>query len=181
LGQEQLAAHDARLQHAKGDPHRRRIRKPSCSEDSFVRGARPELVVIEGGMQDDQPDARHDDLPQPPAAVPAEMHAEWFAIVADLKQRRLLTDSMLGVVRAYVMAQWTAAQAEKSIAEQGVFVPGAGGAMKPNPATGLLRSSRDMISRLAAELGLTPTARSRKALRSATQDAPDLFSAKWDL
>src|SRR6266540_5370897 len=146
-----------------------------------MRGARPELKLIEGGQQNDEAPRLEEQLPPPPESVPEEMRAEWCAIVADLQARRLLNDSMLGVVRSYVMAQWTAAQAEKSIAEQGVFVEGAGGAMKPNPATGLLRSSRDMISRLAAELGLTPTARSRKALRSASQDGPDLFSSKWDL
>jgi P27 family predicted phage terminase small subunit len=108
------------------------------------------------------------------------MHDEWRRVIADLKERRLFKDSMLGVVRSYVMAQWTAAQAEKSIAEQGVMVTGAGGAMKPNPATGLLRSSRDMISRLAAELGLTPTSRSRKSLQPS--GGPDLFNQdKWDV
>lgn len=144
--------------------------------------------MIEGGERDqrsdEQPDHKPDQrtgLPEPPAAVPEEMHAEWYAVLGDLKTRRLLNDSMLGVVRSYVMAQWTAAQAEQSIAEQGVFVSGAGGAMKPNPATGLLRSSRDMISRLAGELGLTPTSRARKSLRNAGQDGPDLFGNKWDL
>ena len=142
-----------------------------------MHGRRPELKVIEG-------DVTTAALPRtvpPPAGVPEEMHAEWHAVIADLKERRLLNDSMLGVVRSYVMAQWTAAQAEQSIAEQGVFVSGAGGAMKPNPATGLLRSSRDMISRLAGELGLTPTSRARKSLRNAGQDGPDLFGNKWDL
>jgi P27 family predicted phage terminase small subunit len=147
-----------------------------------MRGARPELTVIEGG-QDDRDllnKLPSGDLPPPPEGVPVEMHAEWCAIVSDLKERRLLNDSMLGVVRSYVMAQWTAAQAENSIAAQGVFVSGAGGAMKPNPATGLLRSSRDMISRLAGELGLTPTSRARKSLqRSAGQG--DMFPDKWDL
>jgi P27 family predicted phage terminase small subunit len=139
-----------------------------------MRGARPELKLIDGG-QDQRPE-----LPAPPAGVPEEMHAEWYAVLGDLKERRLLNDSMLGVVRSYVMAQWTAAQAEKSIAAQGVFVSGAGGAMKPNPATGLLRSSRDMISRLAGELGLTPTARSRKSLQRGTGQG-DMFADKWDL
>ncbi|MEJ0097873.1 MAG: P27 family phage terminase small subunit [Bauldia sp.] len=107
------------------------------------------------------------------------MRAEWFNVVRDLSDRRLLNDSMLGVVRSYVMAQWTAAQAEKSIADNGVFVKGAGGAVKPNPATGLLRSSRDMISRLAGELGLTPTSRSRKSLQP-SRDQPSMFK-EWDL
>ena len=143
-----------------------------------MRGARPELKVIDGGSDCDSTEQA---LPPPPMGIPAEMQPEWYAVLADLKERNLLNDSMLGVVRAYVMAQWTAAQAEKSITEEGVFVPGAGGAMKPNPATGLLRSSRDMISRLAAELGLTPTARSRKSLRKpADPGQPSMFS-EFDL
>jgi P27 family predicted phage terminase small subunit len=153
-----------------------------------MRGARPELTVIEGGDSDQRSDGlsdrkpdQHAGLHEPPAGVPAAMYSEWYAVLSDLKTRRLLNDSMLGVVRSYVMAQWTAAQAEQSIADQGVFVSGAGGALKPNPATGLLRSSRDMISRLAGELGLTPTSRARKSLRNAGQDAPDLFGNKWDL
>jgi P27 family predicted phage terminase small subunit len=120
-----------------------------------------------------------DDRYPPPAALPDEMRSEWRRIIADLEERQLFNESMLGVVRSYVMAQWTAAQAEKSIETDGVMVKGAGGAMKPNPSTGLLRSSRDMISRLAAELGLTPTSRSRKALRPAGQG--ELFKSEWDL
>lgn len=145
-----------------------------------MRGARPELRIV----TDDAPiaNAGHvqgsEGLPPPPADVPAELHGEWNAIVADLRGRRLLTDSMLGVVRAYIGAQRTAAQAEKAIAEHGVFVTGAGGALKPNPATGLLRSSREMISRLAGELGLTPTARSRKGLQNA---AGPQQASLWDL
>ena len=150
-----------------------------------MRGARPELTVIEGGEPEETAEpgrpGERPDLPAPPSTVPEVMHAEWYAVIGDLKARRLLNDSMLGVVRAYVMAQWTAAEAERSIAEQGVFVQGAGGAMKPNPATGLLRNSRDTISRLAAELGLTPTARSRKSLQQPAGGQPDLFSSKWDL
>lgn len=145
-----------------------------------MRGARPDLKVIDGGNGADQAaPASTANLPPPPDGVPEAMHAEWNAVLADLQERRLLNSSMLGVVRSYVMAQHTAALAEKSIAEQGVFVAGAGGAMKPNPATGLLRSSRDMISRLAAELGLTPTSRSRKSLQSPGQS--DLFGDEFDL
>lgn len=149
-----------------------------------MRGARPELKLIEGGNSDDDQAANLplEGLSPPPDGVPDAMHSEWYAVLADLKERRLLNDSMLGVVRSYVMAQHTAALAEKSIAEQGVFVSGAGGAMKPNPATGLLRSSRDMISRLAGELGLTPTSRARKSLQRAPGQG-SLFDNqdKWDL
>jgi P27 family predicted phage terminase small subunit len=113
----------------------------------------------------------------PPPALPAELAAEWRGIVADLKDRRLWKDSMASLVTSYVLAAATVLRLELQIAAEGAFVAGAGGASKPHPATGLLRSSRDTVARLGAELGLTPTARSRKAMQPAAQ-APmgDLFN-----
>ncbi len=88
---------------------------------------------------------------------------------------------MGGLVTSYVLAQATALRLELQIATEGASVPGAGGALKPHPATGLLRSSRETVARLGAELGLTPTARSRKALQPAAPTR-DLFNAhEWDL
>jgi P27 family predicted phage terminase small subunit len=83
---------------------------------------------------------------------------------------------MGSLVTSYVLAAATVLRLELQIAAEGAFVTGAGGASKPHPATGLLRSSRDTVARLGAELGLTPTARSRKALQApAKAEMDDLF------
>jgi P27 family predicted phage terminase small subunit len=112
----------------------------------------------------------------PPAALPPDLAAEWRGIVADLKDRRLWKDSMASLVTSYVLAAATVLRCELQIATEGQFVPGAGGASKPHPATGLLRSSRDFVARVGAELGLTPTARSRKALQAPSKaEMDDLF------
>lgn len=76
------------------------------------------------------------------------------------------------------MASWTAREAEKVIARDGVFAVGRGGVSKPHPATGLLRSSRDTLARLGFQLGLTPAARARHAAAKPA-DKPD--GEKWDL
>lgn len=86
---------------------------------------------------------------------------------------------MMTLVMSYVLAQGTALRLEIQIANEGASVTGAGGALKPRPAPGLLRSSRETVARLGAELGLTPTSRARKSLQPA---GPDLFSQnEWDL
>jgi P27 family predicted phage terminase small subunit len=126
-----------------------------------------------------QTSAEHEPV-SPPAVLPAEAAAEWRRIVADLRERRLWKDSMAGLVTSYVLAQATALRLEIQIAAEGASVTGAGGAPKPHPCTGLLRSSRETVARLGAELGLTPTARSRKSLQPARGQG-SLFEDKWDL
>lgn len=88
---------------------------------------------------------------------------------------------MAGLVTSYVLAQATALRLEIQIAAEGASVTGAGGAPKPHPCTGLLRSSREIVARLGAELGLTPTARSRKALRPDAGQTTLFGDDKWDL
>lgn len=121
-----------------------------------MRGRRAELKAIKGGLAD---------VPPPPAAVPASMIEEWTTVAADLQRRGLLTGSMVGVLETYVLARWTVQQAQAAIAEHGVLVKGAHGAPKPNPAAGILNKATETVARLAAEMGLTPASRSRKALQ----------------
>jgi P27 family predicted phage terminase small subunit len=117
-------------------------------------------------------------LPKPPEALPAEMHREWRAVVADLRGRGALDPITLGMAQSFIMAGWTAREAEKVIAREGVFVLGSNGIGKPHPATGLLRSSRETLVRLGFQLGLTPAARARHA---AAPPAAKPEAAKWDL
>jgi P27 family predicted phage terminase small subunit len=166
-----------------------------------MRGARPELRVVENGSEevpfkgsDTEPLNAAEcgistaEIPQsgkstgaelspvaPPVELPEAIAAEWHRVVTDLRERRLWKDSMSGMVTSFVLAQATLLRLEISIAAEGDSVVGASGARKPHPSTGLLRSSRETVARLGAELGLSPTARSRKQLRP---DGPDLFSSR---
>lgn len=161
-----------------------------------MRGARPELRIVDNGSGYEEPisagdklscaenpsgaeNSRHCDI-KSPAALPSEIAAEWLCIANDLRDRRLWKESMAGLVTSYVLAQSTAQRLELQIATEGASVTGAGGALKPHPATGLLRSSRETVARLGAELGLTPTSRSRKSLRPIGQN--ELFGgSEFDL
>lgn len=100
-----------------------------------------------------------ENLPVPPATMPVEMHGEWRGLMLHLKERRLLNDAILPVARAFVLAVFMQNKAEESIQKDGVFVAGASGAVKGNPAIGLLRGSQSTIARLARQLGLGDTAK----------------------
>lgn len=129
-----------------------------------MRGRRPDLQPIEGGKSK---------LLAPPAHFPREMCAEWTVIVQDLMERGLLAESMRGVLACYVTSVWTVAECRKALATDGFFVKTKGGEPKPHPAAGMLSKHVEIVARLGAELGLTPAARSRKALQGPETGADD--------
>ncbi|MCA0257140.1 MAG: phage terminase small subunit P27 family [Proteobacteria bacterium] len=122
-----------------------------------TRGRKAELRVIEGGLGE---------APEIPQHIPAEMHAEWSAVVGDLTARKLLTDSMLGSVEAYIMALSNMRLAQKALDDHGPLVQGERGGLKQNPAVSLLGKSQSAVQRLSAELGLTPASRSKQGMGS---------------
>jgi len=122
-----------------------------------VKGRKAELKVIEGGL---------DHVPEVPDHIPPEMADEWRGILAELTERKVLTDGMRGAVDAYVMAMHNAREAQKAITAHGVLVAsGKDGILKQNPAVSLLGKANETIMRLAVELGLTPAARSKPAFQ----------------
>lgn len=133
-----------------------------------MRGRKADLKVIEGGLVDE--------LPPAPDHFSDVMASEWTAIVTELRDRKLLTVTMLGSVEMYVTALANVRKAQKAFDEHGVLVPGAEGALKPNPASGLLWRSQAIVARLAGELGLTPAARSKTIFQPQKDKEDDLFS-----
>ncbi len=118
----------------------------------MTAGRKPNLKAIDGGLKG---------APRTPDHIPADMAGEWKTIAADLARRKLLTSAMLGLLSTYIIALWSARQAQAAIAKHGVLVKGAHQALKPNPANGLLSKSLEAVARLGAELGISPAARSK--------------------
>lgn len=121
-----------------------------------MRGVRPELKTVEGGLAK---------TAAPPEHIPKAARVEWNRVTSDLAQRKLLTPGCLGTVASYVIATWQVAQCVAAIEADGAFVRTKLGEPKPHPAHGLMNKANEIVARLAAELGLTPSARSRKGLR----------------
>lgn len=133
-----------------------------------MKGRKAELKVIEGGL---------DHVPDVPAHIPPALAAEWRAIVEELTDRKVLTDTMRGAVDTYVLALHNARSAQKAINEHGLLVAsGKDGVVKQNPAVSMLGKANETILRLSAELGLTPASRSKPAFQTPKEKEDDLFS-----
>lgn len=130
-----------------------------------MKGVKPsELKVIQGGIVD---------APVAPKHLPKEVHTEWNIVTSDLASRKLLTESMLGVVETYCFARYQILECQKAIQQLGLFVRNKDGVPKPNPANSTLQKAQEMVARLAVELGLTPSSRSRKGLSGPAEPAKD--------
>jgi P27 family predicted phage terminase small subunit len=140
-----------------------------------TRGRKADLKVIEGGMSD---------MPAVPAHIHSDMHAEWLAVVSDLKARKMLTEAMLGSVDAYVQALRNMRLAQAAIDQHGPLIDGGKGILKQNPAVSLLGKAQSTVIRLSAELGLTPASRSRPKMKGDGNDhgddQDDLFQKLMD-
>lgn len=122
-----------------------------------MKGRKADLKPVDGGLAG---------VPKAPPEVPASMVGEWNTIAADLVERKLMTASMTGVLSTYIIAMWTVREAQAAIAEHGMLVDTAHKMKKPNPACGAMSKALEQVSRLSAELGLTPAARSKKDIRN---------------
>lgn len=121
-----------------------------------MKGAKPStLTVIRGGIVD---------VPAPPKNLPREAHGDWVQVTTDLADRKLLTESTLGVIEMYCWALYNVRECQKIILSEGIFVR-TKTSVKPNPASSMLQRSQETVARLAVELGLTPSSRSRKGLQ----------------
>lgn len=123
-------------------------------------GRKPNLKAIDGGLKG---------VPRVPDHIPAGMEGEWKTVAGDLARRKLLTSSMLGLLSTYIIALWSARQAQAAISKHGVLIKGAHQALKPNPANGLLSKSLEAVARLGAELGITPASRSKAGFQPREQ------------
>lgn len=121
-----------------------------------MKGAKPTtLKVIQGGIVD---------APPPPKHLPKEVHSDWNIVTSDLAGRKLLAESTLSVIENYCFALYQVRECQKAIEQLGLFVRNKDGVPKPNPVNSTLQKAQDTVSRLAVELGLTPSSRSRKGM-----------------
>lgn len=129
-----------------------------------MKGAKPsELKVIQGGIVD---------VPTPPKTLPKDAHADWNTVCGDLAERKLLTEAALGIIEVYCRTMHTIRECYQVIDREGIFVR-TKTSVKPNPASSMLQKSLDVAARLSVELGLTPSARSRKGLSGPAKDDDD--------
>jgi P27 family predicted phage terminase small subunit len=111
-----------------------------------------------------------------PAGFDDEHATKWHEVVGWLTAQGTLGAENADTVEIYVRAYVEAARARRHIAEHGPIVeaPRTGVPMH-NPHRAIATSAEAVVTRLAAELGFTPTSRSRVSGQGA--EAP---ASPWD-
>jgi P27 family predicted phage terminase small subunit len=110
-------------------------------------------------------------LPSPPDELNPDARKEWGRVARKLRGQGLFTELDRGMLAAYCQAYGRWAQAERALAEMGKLDPVTGGLMIrtksgnaiQNPIVGTANKAMSDMARFAAELGMTPSARTRVA------------------
>lgn len=108
-------------------------------------------------------------LPEPPDHLGPEALAEWNRIALDLHKAGLLTTIDRAILAAYATAWGRLERAERALAADALKDPVTGGLtvitksgnVIQHPMLGIARRAAHDVARFAAELGMTPSSRSR--------------------
>lgn len=143
----------------------RRGRKPAPKELKILSGSRADRIPIEAP-------AAIPGLPPIPDWLESDAYAaaEWARVVEDLEALGVLSRTDWAALVCYVAAwsRWRRAEAE--LLKPGAFTVATETGEKSNPVVAVANAAHAQVTKLLAELGLTPTARAR--VRSASPEAP---------
>ena len=135
-----------------------------------VRGRKPkpvEIKLVEGNagkraLPEEAALAKAAGEPEPPPDFRGEHLEEWARVVADLRAMGVLGRENGAVIEIYVRQLLRMREAEAHVAQWGVIVPAPRtGVPMHNPYLSVANAAAKETHRLAAELGLTPSARGR--------------------
>ena len=143
----------------------------------MTRGPKPKpstLKLIQGNpgkrpINKSEPKPKPVRRPRPPFDLDENAKREWRRVVRELDDVGLLSNLDLPVLTAYCVAYSrfrTANEALASVANKdptfkGLLIKTKQGNWIQNPLVGLARRAADDMARLAAEFGMTPSARTR--------------------
>lgn len=109
--------------------------------------------------------------PECPPHLGDAARAEWFRLATTLHKIGILTTIDRAAFAAYCQAWGRWVEAEDKIAQLAPMVRTPSGYVQQNPWIGVANKQIDLMTRLAAELGLTPASRTRvTALRALPAD-----------
>lgn len=108
-------------------------------------------------------------MPDPPEFLNEEGKREWFRRGPDLLRLGILTEADVAPFAAYCQAYGRWHAAELTLIEMGrsdlltgaMLINTKGGNTIQNPMLGVANRAQEQMTRLAAEFGMTPSARSR--------------------
>jgi P27 family predicted phage terminase small subunit len=110
--------------------------------------------------------------PTCPACLGDEARKEWKRLVAELAELGLLTRLDRGLLAAYCQAYALWVEAVSSIEHYGTMVKSPNGFPIQSPYVGVANKQVDIMVRIAAEFGMTPSSRTRIRVGQPTPEDP---------
>ncbi len=148
-----------------------RGRKPTPTRLKLIGGNPGKRPV--NGREPVPPSGR----PTCPAHLSATAKTEWRRLAVSLNQIGLLTQIDRAVLAAYCQAYGRWVEAERKLATTPPLLKTPAGYVQVSPWITISNKQVELMTRLMAELGLTPSARSRLAVQVATGPKPWEFCA----
>ena len=115
------------------------------------------------------------DEPKPPASQPTcpahlspTAKAEWKRLAQSLNAIGLLTQVDRAALAAYCQCYGRWVEAERKLAETPVILKTPAGYVQPSPWLSISTKQLELMAKFMAEIGLTPSSRSRLAIRMPT-------------
>lgn len=129
-----------------------------------MRGAKPKLTAIEGGLSK---------VPPAPRDLDKDAREEWRRAARDLIEAGLLAKSDLVTLEIFSVAMGQVRKLQPLANKEPAVIPTANGGMKTNPVHTMLAKYLTVAKNCAAELGLTPASRHRKGMKRSASEAAD--------
>ena len=144
-----------------------------------MRGRKPKptaLKLIDGNPGKRAINGRE---PQPPSAQPPcpahlnpSARAEWRRLARDLNRIGLLTLIDRAALAAYCQSWGRWVEAERKLLETPLLLKTPAGYVQQSPWLTIANKERELMAKYMAELGLTPSSRSRLAIKMPTARRP---------
>lgn len=144
-----------------------------------MRGRRPKptaLKLIEGNpgkrpYNPREPKPRAS-APTCPAHLSPTAKAEWRRLIRQLDALQMITQLDRAALAAYCQAYGRWVEAERKLKETPVLLKTPAGYVQPSPWLAIANKQLELMAKFMAELGLTPSARSRLAIHMPTGPKP---------
>jgi P27 family predicted phage terminase small subunit len=110
--------------------------------------------------------------PSRPACLDGEAKKEWKRLVAELAEVGLITGLDRGLLAAYCLAYALWVEAVSSIERYGTMIKSPNGFPMQSPYVAVANKQVDIMVRIAAEFGMTPSSRTRIRVGESTPEDP---------
>ena len=125
-----------------------------------MRGLKPQLTAIEGGLSK---------VPPVPKGMLPEGREEWRRVAKQLIELNALREADLKALEHYAIAAGMVKKIQPEANEAPPILVSKSGAVKTHPAHTMLTRYLSIVKQYEAELGLTPVSRGRKAIRKGSE------------